>query len=52
MDRLEEATLSQEEGKALPERLVGNTLMAEDRHTLGKVVTFYFWLLLPYKRSS
>ena len=34
--------LSREEGEALRARLEANSLTAEDRRVLGKVLTFYF----------
>ena len=52
MDRPEEVTLSREDGEALLERLADNTLTAEDRQTLGKVVTFYFWLLFALREAK
>ena len=52
MDRPEEVTLSREEGEALLERLADNTLTAADRHTLGKVVTLYFWLLFALREAK
>jgi hypothetical protein len=36
---------SREEGEALLARLEATTLTAEDRRVVGKVLTFYFWLL-------
>jgi hypothetical protein len=36
----------------LLERLAGNTLTAADRHTLGQVVTFHFWLLFALREAK
>lgn len=52
MDRPEAVTLSREDGEALLERLADNTLTAEDRQTLGQVVTFYFWLLFALREAK
>ena len=52
MDRPEEVTLSREDGEALLERLADNTLTAEDRQTLGKVVTFHFWLVFALREAK
>lgn len=52
MDRPEEVTLSREDGEALLERLSENTLTAEDRHNLGKIVTCYFWLLFALREAK
>jgi len=52
MDRPEEVTLSREDGEALLERLSENTLTAADRHTLGKIVTLYFWLLFALREAK
>jgi hypothetical protein len=46
MKRPEDVQLSREEGEALLARLEANTLTAEDRRVLGKVLTFYFLALV------
>jgi hypothetical protein len=48
----EEVTLSREEGEALLARLEANTLTAEDRRVLGKVLTFYFGLLFALREAK
>jgi hypothetical protein len=52
MKRPEDVTLSREEGEALLARLAANTLTAEDRQVLGKVLTFYFWLLFALREAK
>jgi len=52
MKRPEDVTLSREEGEALLARLETNTLTAEDRRVLGKVLTFYFWLLFALREAK
>src|SRR5262247_384473 len=52
MKRPEEVTLSREEGEALLARLEAKTLTAEDRRVLGKVLTFYFWLLFALREAK
>jgi transposase len=52
MKRPEEVTLSREEGEALLARLEANALTAEDRRVLGKVLTFYFWLLFALREAK
>jgi hypothetical protein len=52
MKRPEDVTLSREEGEALLARLEANTLTAEDRRVLGKVLTFYFWLLFALREAK
>jgi hypothetical protein len=52
MKRPEEVTLSREEGEALLARLEANALTAEDRRVLGKVLTFYFWLLFAVREAK
>jgi transposase len=52
MKRPEDVTLSREEGEALLVRLEANTLTAEDRQVLGKVLTFYFWLLFAVREAK
>src|SRR5499426_2488156 len=52
MKRPEEVTLSREEGEALIERIERNTLSAEDRRVLVKVLTFYFWVLFALREAK
>jgi hypothetical protein len=52
MKRPEDVELSREEGEALLARLEANTLTAEDRRMLGKVLTFYFWLLFALREAK
>ncbi len=52
MQRPEEVELGREEGEALLARLAANTLTAEDRQVLGKVLTFYFWLLFALREAK
>jgi hypothetical protein len=52
MKRPEDVQLSREEGEALVARLEANTLTAEDRRVLGKVRTFYFWLLFALREAK
>jgi transposase len=52
MKRPEEVHLRREEGEALLARLEANTLRAEDRRVLGKVLTFYFWLLFALREAK
>jgi hypothetical protein len=52
MKRPEDVTLSREEGEALLERLERDALTAEDRRVLGKVLTFYFWLLFALREAK
>jgi hypothetical protein len=52
MKRPEDVQLSREEGEALLARLEANTLTAEDRRVLGKVWTFYFWLLFALREAK
>ncbi len=52
MKRPEDVNLSREEGEALLARLEANTLTAEDRRVLGKVLTFYFWLLFALREAK
>jgi hypothetical protein len=52
MKRPEDVQLSREEGEALLARLEANTLTAEDRRVLGKVLTFYFWLLFALQEAK
>src|SRR5262249_40879081 len=44
--------LSREDGEALLARLEANTLTAEDRRVLGKVLTYYFWLLFALREAK
>jgi transposase len=50
--RPEEVILSREEGEALLARLEADALTAEDRRVLGKVLTFYFWLLFALREAK
>ncbi len=52
MKRPEDVTLSREEGEGLLARLDANTLTAEDRQVLGKVLTLYFWLLFALREAK
>jgi hypothetical protein len=52
MKQPEDVHLSREEGEALVARLEANTLTAEDRRVLGKVLTFYFWLLFALREAK
>jgi transposase len=52
MKQPEDVQLSREEGEALLARLEANTLTAEDRQVLGKVLTFYFWLLFALREAK
>lgn len=52
MKRPEDVQLSREEGEALLARLEANTLTDEDRRVLGKVLTFYFWLLFALREAK
>ena len=52
MKRPEDVTLSREDGEALLARLEANTLTAEDRRVLGKVLTFYCWLLFAVRAAQ
>jgi transposase len=52
MKRPEDVQLSREEGEALLARLEANTLTAEDRRVLGKVLTFYSWLLFALREAK
>jgi transposase len=52
MKRPEDVVLSREEGEALLTRLESNTLTAADRQVLGKVLTFYFWLLFALREAK
>src|SRR5689334_20206282 len=48
----EAGTLSREEGEALIQRLEHNTLSAEDRRLLVKILTFYFGLLFALREAK
>jgi hypothetical protein len=52
MKQPEDVHLSREEGEALLTRLEANTLTAEDRRVLGKVLTFYFWLVFALREAK
>jgi transposase len=52
MKRPEDVSLSREEGEALLTRLESNTLTVEDRQVLGKVLTFYFWLVFALREAK
>jgi transposase len=52
MKQPEDVQLSREEGEALLARLEANTLTAEDRRMLGKVLTGYFWLLFALREAK
>jgi transposase len=52
MRQPEDIQLSREDGEALLARLEANTLTAEDRRVLGKVVTSYFWLLFALREAK
>jgi transposase len=44
--------LSREDGEALLARLDANTLITDDRRVLGKVLTYYFWLLFALREAK
>jgi hypothetical protein len=52
MKQPEDVRLSREEGEALMERIERNALSAEDRRRLGKILTFYFWLLFAVREAK
>src|SRR5262245_53602381 len=52
MKQPEDVQISQEEGEALLARLDANTLTAEDRRVLRKVLTYYFWLLFALREAK
>ena len=52
MRQPEDVQLNREEGEALIERIERNTLSAEDRQVLVKVLTFYFWLLFALREAK
>jgi transposase len=52
MKRPQEVELSREDGEALMKRLEGNALTAEDRHVLGQILRWYFWLLFTLQEAK
>jgi transposase len=52
MKQPEEVQLSREDGEALLVRLEANTLTADDRSVLGKVLTSYFWPLFALREAK
>ena len=52
MKQPEDVQLSRAEGEALLARLAANTLTADDRRMLGKVLTSYFWLLFALREAK
>jgi hypothetical protein len=48
----EDVQLSREDGEALIARLERNTLSADDRQLLVKVLTFYFWLVFAWREAK
>lgn len=52
MKRPEDVILSREDGEALLARLDANALTDDDRRVLGKVLTFYFWLLFALREAK
>src|SRR4026207_1672215 len=52
MKQPEDVQLSREEGEALLARLEANTLTADARRVLGKVLTAYFWLLFALREAK
>src|SRR4029450_8658356 len=52
MKQPEDVQLSEEDGEALLARLEANTLSADDRRVLGKVLTSYFWLLFALREAK
>jgi transposase len=52
MKQPEDVQLSREEGEGLLARLEANTLTADDRRMLGKVLTAYFWLLFALREAK
>lgn len=52
MKQPEDVQLSRAEGEALIERIERNTLSADDRQLLVKLVTFYFWLLFALREAK
>jgi transposase len=52
MKQPEDVQMSREDGEALLARLEANTLTADDRRVLGKVLTLYFWLLFALREAK
>ena len=52
MKQPEDVQLSREDGEALLARLEANTLTADDRRVLGRVLTSYFWLLFALREAK
>lgn len=52
MKQPEDVQLSREDGEALLARLEANTLTADDRRVLGKVLASYFWLLFALREAK
>ena len=52
MKQPEDVQLSREDGEALLARLAANTLTADDRRLLGKVLTSYFWLVFALREAK
>jgi len=52
MKQPEDVQLSREDGEALLARLEANALTADDRRVLGKVLTYYFWLLFALREAK
>jgi transposase len=52
MKQPKDVQLSREDGEALLARLEANTLTADDRRVLGKVLTYYFWLLFALREAK
>src|SRR6476659_180887 len=52
MKQPEDVQLSREDGEALLARLEANTLTADDRRLLGKVLTAYFWLVFALREAK
>jgi transposase len=52
MKRPQEVKLSREDSEALMKRLEGNALTPEDRHVLGQVLRWYFWLLFTLQEAK
>ena len=48
----EDVQLSREDGEALLERLERNTLRADDRRVLGKILTDYVWLFFALREAK
>ncbi len=52
MKQPDDGQLSREAGEALLTRRETNTLTAEDRQVLGKVLTVYCWLLFALREAK